>query len=163
KGYGNAKVDGSAKDCCVCARPLRLGFCPSHLTARRPTNGRPDWWYNNSAWVLFEGSMLVPNLFVHNIGQEVQKLFPTALALRHEHPGIKYHRVHRGRAVAIADLIPLYKWKKTALFNEVFSKVGMQEQLGASLPHALPNLCGIIVNRTRRTFTERDRLVLDSL
>jgi DNA-binding CsgD family transcriptional regulator len=117
----------------------------------------------NSAWVLFEGSMLVPHLFVHNIGQEFQKLLPTALALRHEHPGIKYHRVHRGRAVAIADLVPLYQWKKTALFNEVFSKLGMHEQLGASLPHALPSLCGVIVNRTRRTFTQRDRLVLDSL
>ena len=88
-----------------------------------------------------------------------QKLLPTAWALRHEHPGIS----HRGRAVALADLLPLNQWKKTGLYNEVFLKLGMQEQLGASFPVFRPGLGGVIVNRTRRTFTQRDRLVLDIL
>ena len=39
----------------------------------------------------------------------------------------------------------------------------MQEQLGASFPVFRPDLGGVIVNRTRRTFTRRDRLVLDIL
>src|SRR5258708_39349166 len=68
-----------------------------------------------------------------------------------------------GRAVAIADLLPLYQWKRTTLYSEVFSKLGMQEQLGASFPYALPNLCGVVVNRSRRAFTKRDRTVLNIL
>ena len=117
----------------------------------------------NSACVLFESKTVAPHVVAENVGREYQKLFPTALALRHEHPGIRYHHVHRGRAVAIADLLPLYQWKRTGLYNEVFSKLGMQEQLGASFPYALPNLCGIVVNRSRRTFTQRDRTVLNIL
>jgi DNA-binding CsgD family transcriptional regulator len=39
----------------------------------------------------------------------------------------------------------------------------MQEQLGASFPFAFPDLCGVVVHRTRRTFTERDRSVLNIL
>ena len=117
----------------------------------------------NSAWILYESKTNPTHLVAENVGPEWQKFLPTALALRHEHPGIRYSHVHRGQAVAIADLLPLYQWKKTGLYNEVFSKLGMHEQLGASFPYALPNLCGVVVNRSRRTFTQRDRTVLNIL
>lgn len=105
----------------------------------------------NSSWVLYEGKTNPPHLVAENVGPEWQKLLPAALALRHEHPGIRYHQAHRGQAVAIADLLPLDQWKRTGLYSEVFSKLGMHEQLGASLPYTLPNLCGVVINRTRRT------------
>ena len=82
-------------------------------------------------------------------------------ALRHDHPGFRYHRAYAARAVALSDLIPLHQWKKTKLYNEVYSKLGMHEQMIGVLPYARPDLCGVIVNRTRRTFTERDRTVLN--
>jgi hypothetical protein len=66
----------------------------------------------NSAWVLYESKTTPPHLVAEDVGSEWQKLLPTALALRHEHPGIRYHHVHRGQAVAISDLLPLYHWKK---------------------------------------------------
>jgi hypothetical protein len=37
----------------------------------------------------------------------------------------------------------------------------MHEQMVSVLPYARPDLSGVIVNRTRRTFTERDRFVLN--
>jgi len=117
----------------------------------------------NSSWVIYESATNPPHLVAENVGPEWEKLLPAALALRHEHPGIRYHHAHRGQAVAIADLLPLYQWKRTGLYNEVFSKLGMQEQLGASFPYALPNLCGVVVNRSRRTFSQRDRTVLNIL
>jgi len=72
----------------------------------------------NSAWIFDEGKTDAPHLLAENVGPEWQKLLPTALTLRHEHPGIRYHHVYRGRAVAIADLLPLYQWKRTALYND---------------------------------------------
>jgi hypothetical protein len=39
----------------------------------------------------------------------------------------------------------------------------MQEQLAGTFPSAQPDLAGVILNRSRRTFTPRDRLVLNLL
>src|ERR1700693_2699227 len=75
--------------------------------------------------------------------------------------GFRYHRAYAARAVALSDLIPLHQWKKTKLYNEVYSKMGMHEQIMGVLPYASPDLCEVVVNRTRRTFTERDRSVLN--
>lgn len=61
----------------------------------------------------------------------------------------------------LSDLLPLRHWKKTRLYNEFFVELGMQEQLGASFPFAFPDLMGVVISRTRRTFTQRDRLLLD--
>ena len=48
----------------------------------------------------------------------------------------------------------------TLCANEFFVESGMQEQLGASFPFAFPDLMGVVISRTRRTFTQRDRLLL---
>jgi hypothetical protein len=118
----------------------------------------------NSAWVVHNDRRTTSqSVWAENVGPNLPRLASTAWALRHEHPGIRYHHVHRGRAVAIADLVPLYQWKKTRIYYEVFSKLGMQEQLGASFPFAFPDLAGVIRNRSRRTFTQRYRTVLNIL
>jgi hypothetical protein len=98
----------------------------------------------DSSWVFYESKANPPHLVAENVGPEWQKLLPAALALRHEHPGIRHHHAHRGQAVAIADLLPLYQWKRTELYSEVFSKLDMQEQLGASFPFAFPDMAGVI-------------------
>lgn len=54
-------------------------------------------------------------------------------------------------------------WRRAKLYNEAYSKLGMHEQIIGFLPFARPNLAGVVVNRTRRTFTERDRSVLNIL
>jgi DNA-binding CsgD family transcriptional regulator len=118
----------------------------------------------NSPWVVHTDRRIESlNVWAENVGADLFRLASTAWALRHEHPGIRYHHIHRGRAVAIADLVPLRQWKKAGIYNEVFSKLGMQEQLAASFPFAFPDMAGVILNRTRRTFTQRDRIVLDIL
>jgi DNA-binding CsgD family transcriptional regulator len=104
------------------------------------------------------------DILAHNVGPELNKLGPVVSALRHEHPGIRYHLAHPSRpAVAIADLLPLNRWKRTAIFNEVFSRLGMGEQLGVGAPLTRSEYLAVVVNRTRRTFTERDRSVLNIL
>jgi hypothetical protein len=106
----------------------------------------------------------MPSVLADNLGPDFQKFGPVMSALHHEHPGIRYHRSHPSRrAVAIADLLPLHQWRKTALFNEVCSRLGTQEQLGAGSPITRSEYLVAVVNRTRRTFTDRDRSVLNIL
>jgi DNA-binding CsgD family transcriptional regulator len=112
--------------------------------------------------VLNERKANAAHLLAENVGPEYQRLMPVIWELRHDHPGFKYHRAYATRAVALSDLIPLHQWKKTKLYNEVYSKMGMHEQIMGVLPFALPHLCGVVVNRSRRTFTERDRSVLNA-
>jgi DNA-binding CsgD family transcriptional regulator len=105
-----------------------------------------------------------PTILADSINPELHKFWSAFVAHRHEHPGIRFHRAHPGgRAVAIADLLPIHQWRKTALFNEVCSKMGGQEQLGAGSPLTRSEYLAVVVNRTRRTFTERDRAVLNIL
>ena len=77
---------------------------------------------NSASVAWYDSKTFAPKMLVENVGPEYQTLLPVAWALRHEHPGIRYHHVHRGRAVAIADLVPIYQWKKTGLYNEVTAR-----------------------------------------
>jgi DNA-binding CsgD family transcriptional regulator len=47
------------------------------------------------------------------------------------------------------------------LFNQAYSKLGMHEQMIGVVSVSRPGIAGVIVNRTRRTFTERDRSVMN--
>jgi hypothetical protein len=103
-------------------------------------------------------------LLASNLGSDFQKLFPILASYADEHPAFSYHLAHpEGQAVSIGDLLPLEKWKKTVSYNEAFSKVGLHEQLGARVPLPNTDYLALIVGRTRRTFTERDHLVLNVL
>ena len=75
---------------------------------------------NSTIMILNESKADAPRILAENAGPEYQKLLPTAWALRHEHPGIRYHLAHRGRAVALADLLPLNQSKKTGLKTRSF-------------------------------------------
>jgi hypothetical protein len=118
---------------------------------------------NSAIVVLNERKADAPHLLAENVGPEYQKLMPVIWALRHEHPGFRYHRAYAVRAVTLSDLLPLHRWRKTELFNQAYSKLGMLEQMIGVLSFARPDLAGVIVNRSRRTFTERDRSVLNIL
>jgi hypothetical protein len=115
---------------------------------------------NSAVVILNKRTVDAPYILAENVGPEYQKLLP---ALRHEHPGFKYHRAYAVRAVTLSDLLPLHRWRRTELFNQVYSKLGMQEQIVGVLSFARPDLAGVVVNRSRRTFTERDRSMLNIL
>jgi hypothetical protein len=119
---------------------------------------------NSALVILNDGTFEAPTVVqAENVGPELQNLFPVMWARRHEHPGFRYHRAYAVRAVTISDLLPFDQWRKTELFNQAYSKLGMQEQIVGVLPHARPDLAGVIVNRSRCTFTGRDRSVLNIL
>jgi DNA-binding CsgD family transcriptional regulator len=103
------------------------------------------------------------DVWAETVGPALQPLLPTMWELRNQHPGAKDHRFYTKRTVTLSDLLPLRQWKRTALFNEAYSTLGMHEQLAGTFPFARPDLGGLILNRSRRTFSQRDRLVLNLL
>jgi Bacterial regulatory proteins, luxR family len=104
------------------------------------------------------------SLLADNIGPELQKLWPTLVVLRHENPAISYHMSHpEGPALMIGDLLPMSQWKKTAVFNEFYSRLDMQERLSLSLTLSRPDITGVVAHRKRAPFTERNRSTLNLL
>jgi len=104
------------------------------------------------------------SLLADNIGPELRKLWPTLIALRHENPAIGYHMSHpEGPALMIEDLLPMSQWKRTAVYNEFYSRLEMQERLSLSLTVSRPDITGVVAHRKRASFTERDRSMLNLL
>jgi DNA-binding CsgD family transcriptional regulator len=103
-------------------------------------------------------------LLAENVGPELHKLWPTLVALRNENPAISHHMSYpNAPALMIEDILPMSEWKRTAVFNEFYSKLGMRERLSLSLSFARPDITAIVAHRCQGTFTERDRSVLNLL
>jgi DNA-binding CsgD family transcriptional regulator len=104
------------------------------------------------------------SLLADNIGPELRKHWPTLVALRHENPAINYHMSRpEAPALMIKDLFPMSQWRRTTVFNEFYSRLGMQERLSLSLSFSRPDVTGVVAHRSRGSFTERDRSVLNLL
>ena len=104
------------------------------------------------------------SLLADNIGPELRRQWPALVALRHENPAIGYHMSHpEGPALMIEDLLPMSQWKKTAVFNEFYSRLEMQERLSLSLTLSRRDITGVVAHRKRTPFTERDRSMLNLL
>jgi DNA-binding CsgD family transcriptional regulator len=79
-----------------------------------------------------------------------------------EHPLIRYSKGKRGHGpVKISDFLSASQYHRLGLYNEFFRLIGVEDQLVMSLPSTLPVVIGIALNRSRRNFTERDRMLLD--
>lgn len=94
--------------------------------------------------------------------------FPDSLLIferhMHEHPLILRHqRTRDGRAYKISDFLTRHKFRRLGLYNEYYRRVGVERQIAFALP-TLPALTlGIALNRERRDFSERERLLLNLL
>jgi DNA-binding CsgD family transcriptional regulator len=117
----------------------------------------------NSVFIAtFDPRTKIMSVLADDIGPELHKLWPTLVALRHNNPALTYHLSHAtAPAFTMGDLLPRSQWKKSAVFNEFYSKLGMQERLSVSLPFARPDSVGVVAHRIRRSFTERDCTVLN--
>ena len=79
-----------------------------------------------------------------------------------EHPLIAYSQSKPGHgAVKISDLLSTTEFHRLGLYNEFFRLIGIEDQMVVSLPSPRPVVVGIALNRARRNFRERDRLLLN--
>lgn len=107
-------------------------------------------------------------------GQAVMVLDPASLdpsgiegqtafeRLAGQHPVLQYHaRTGDGRALKISDFLSRDEFHRLDLYAESFRLIGAEDQLAVGLPSPAPLVIGLALNRSRRSFSERDRQVLD--
>jgi DNA-binding CsgD family transcriptional regulator len=81
-----------------------------------------------------------------------------------QHPVINYHQKTRdGQAKKISDFLTRKEYHRLVLYNEFYRHVDVEDQIAVVLPTASSHIIGIVLNRSRRDFTERDRLKLNLL
>jgi len=86
--------------------------------------------------------------------------FEILATLLDQNPLVVYHRDHKdGRAVKVSDFISDDDFRS----REVYRQLRTNYQIAFSLPAPEPLIIGIALNRWRRDFSERDRLVLNTL
>jgi DNA-binding CsgD family transcriptional regulator len=92
-------------------------------------------------------------------GLEGQRAFQR---LAEQHPVLRYHaRTGDGRALKISDFLSRDEFHRLDLYAELFRLIGAEDQLAVALPSPPPLVIGLAFNRSRRTFSERDRRLLD--
>jgi DNA-binding NarL/FixJ family response regulator len=83
-----------------------------------------------------------------------------------QHPTIAWYRAHEnepGRALHLADFVSQKAWHALDLYREFFAKYDIEDQLTVSWRTADGRPAGIPLNRDRRSFTARDRELLEVL
>ena len=79
-----------------------------------------------------------------------------------EHPLIAYSKGRRGHgAVKISDFLSASQFHRLGLYGEFFRRIHVEDQMVMSLPARRPVVIGIALNRNRRNFSERERLLLN--
>jgi len=92
-------------------------------------------------------------------GLEGQRAFQR---LAEQHPVLRYHaRTGDGRALKISDFLSRDEFHRLDLYAESFRLIGAEDQLALGLPSPPPLVIGLAFNRSQRSFSERDRQVLD--
>jgi DNA-binding CsgD family transcriptional regulator len=82
----------------------------------------------------------------------------------HEHPLIsRYQQTRDGRAYKISDFLTPLHFHRLGLYNELYRPLGMEDQMALALPTPPPLVLGIALNRRRRSFSARDRRLLNLL
>jgi DNA-binding CsgD family transcriptional regulator len=80
----------------------------------------------------------------------------------HNHPLVRYHGHEGGRRTQrISDCLPFERFRRSALYNDYYRRIRIDNAM--ALPVYVGNglLVSFVFNRTRRDFSERERLLLD--
>lgn len=81
-----------------------------------------------------------------------------------EHPLVNhYQRTHDGHAVRTSDLMTQRQFRATAIYQEFYRLVGVDQQLAFALPSPPSVVIGLAVNRLGRMFSDRERALADAL
>jgi len=81
----------------------------------------------------------------------------------HEHPVVEYvTRTGDGSAVKFSDFLSAREYHRREIYADFFQPLGVEDQL-ATLIEVQSPMIGVAFNRDRRSFTERDRTLLNLL
>lgn len=79
----------------------------------------------------------------------------------HQHPLISVQMNGDNSTYKISDFLTQREFHSLELYNDLYRRIGAEDQIACGLPG--PMVIGIAMNRDRRAFTERDRVMLDLL
>src|ERR1700730_1922741 len=120
---------------------------PSEITAYNEVNLRTQ---HNEVVYDRPGAMSLP---------EGERIFDRYIP---EHPLIEFSKRRRGHgAVKISDFLSASQFHRLGLYGEFFRLIGIEDQMVMSFPSARPVVIGVALNRSRRDFRGRDRLLLN--
>jgi DNA-binding CsgD family transcriptional regulator len=85
----------------------------------------------------------------------------TLARVAHQHPVVARHQGGDLRNYTISDFLSVREFHGLELYNDMYRPVQAEDQIAFGLPGRV--IVGIAMNRSRRSFTARDRLVLDTL
>jgi DNA-binding CsgD family transcriptional regulator len=104
--------------------------------------------------------------FVSDLDVEANLPGATAILERHmgDNPLVVYTaRTRDGSAHKWSDFVTQRRLHATELWNGLFRPFGVERQMVALLPAPAPLLVGVVLNRSGRDFSERDRALLNLL
>ena len=79
-----------------------------------------------------------------------------------DHPVIRHHRESGdGSARAISDFLSEEEFHQTGIYREVYALMGAEDQLSFILPSPPSVIVGIAMNRAERSFSERDKEIIE--
>jgi DNA-binding CsgD family transcriptional regulator/PAS domain-containing protein len=81
--------------------------------------------------------------------------------LAHQHPIIARNGQGDFGTYAISDFLSRREYHGLELYDEIYGRIDAEDQIAFGLPGRV--IVGIAMNRDRRTFSERDRELLDTL
>jgi DNA-binding CsgD family transcriptional regulator len=81
-----------------------------------------------------------------------------------EHPVLTYNlRTQDGRAFKISDFLAQSQFHRLGLYNEFFHRMGVEDVMSFALSMSPSHVIGMGLHRSKRNFSERDRLRLNLL
>jgi DNA-binding CsgD family transcriptional regulator len=79
----------------------------------------------------------------------------------HQHPGVQLSQVGDFRPHTVSDLVTVDELHRLDIYQEVYRKLGMEDQIYFNLTESA--LVTIAINRSRRSFTARERELIKLL
>jgi DNA-binding CsgD family transcriptional regulator len=96
--------------------------------------------------------------------EQIAELSPAFAEHMLEQPTVqRFLRTRDGRAYKVSDLIARGDWHARGVFREFFQPLGVEDMLSVCVPAPAPLIIGLSFARRRRTFTERERAMLNLL
>lgn len=94
--------------------------------------------------------------------EEFERFRPFFNAHIDEHPVVNYYRSHReSRVLRISDLVAPRAFKKTAIYNEFYRRIGIDHQLTTALFSREGRCREIILDREKKDFTRKEVYILE--
>lgn len=87
---------------------------------------------------------------------EIARIFPSVM---HQHPMVATADAGDGRTYKLSDFFTTREFHRLELYQDMYRLVGAEEQMAFSILGEV--IVGIALNRQSRSFTERDRTILE--